>query len=112
VSTGNGANPAASDFLVVESAATERSSPMLIRQLVPSMSRSGIPACQHTRLKKTNGSYAVPDGTFQGKASGCTILFEAGPMITTASRTNNGPTGLIHRFRKRDSCVFHSIHRF
>jgi hypothetical protein len=33
-------------------------------------------------------------------------------MIARGLWTNNGPGGFIHRFHKRESCVFHSIHRF
>ena len=32
-------------------------------------------------------------------------------MITKGSRGNNEPGEVIHRFHKRESCVFHSIHR-
>lgn len=33
-------------------------------------------------------------------------------MIASGLWTNNGNHEVIHRFHKRESCVFHSIHRF
>ena len=33
-------------------------------------------------------------------------------MITSGARANNELGKVIHRFRKHESCVFHSIHRF
>jgi len=32
-------------------------------------------------------------------------------MITKGTHGNNEPGEVIHRFHKRESCVFHSIHR-
>jgi hypothetical protein len=34
------------------------------------------------------------------------------PMIARRLWTNNGFGQVVHRFHKRESCVFHSIHRF
>jgi hypothetical protein len=33
-------------------------------------------------------------------------------MIAKGSWGNNGPGAVVHRFHKRESCVFHSVHRF
>jgi ribonuclease P protein component len=33
-------------------------------------------------------------------------------MIAKGSWGNNGAGGVVHRFHKRESCVFHSVHRF
>jgi hypothetical protein len=33
-------------------------------------------------------------------------------MIATTATGNNEFVGVVHRFHKRESCVFHSIHRF
>lgn len=32
-------------------------------------------------------------------------------MIAKGLGRNNEPGGVVHRFHKRESCVFHSIHR-
>jgi hypothetical protein len=33
-------------------------------------------------------------------------------MIATTATANNEFARVVHRFHKRESCVFHSIHRF
>ena len=33
-------------------------------------------------------------------------------MIARGLWTDNGSREVVHRFHKRESCVFHSIHRF
>lgn len=34
------------------------------------------------------------------------------PMIASGVRANNVGREVIHRFHKRESCVFHNVHRF
>jgi len=59
----------------------------------------------------TNGIYSVPNGRYQG-CRGPVHEPAGAAMIASALWMNNGHREVIHRFHKRESCVFHSIHRF
>jgi hypothetical protein len=68
-------------------------------------------ASANMRRSPTNGAYVMPSGTFQGNRGTIQHRWSVA-MIARPPSANNARSAVIHRFHKRRSCVFHSIHRF
>lgn len=56
--------------------------------------------------------YGGPARRFQGHSTLVERLSGASPILAEGPGTNNGAEAVIHRLRRRESCVFHTIHNF
>ena len=66
--------------------------------------------------RRTDGDKTVHNGLYAGvfttMSCVCRYSTREGPMITNGPSRDNDPRRVFHRFHKRQSCVFHIIHRF